>query len=131
MVAVFAIRRFSWADPPRRSARRSAPRLQRFGVLGERVVLVFTLTTTDMPGRSKPSRATSPVRGCAPEPLHDLGEVAGARVRRQQREHRAGGGEKLSTVPSIACSGSASTAIEAVCPGRRRATWVSLKLAVT
>jgi hypothetical protein len=40
-------------------------------------------------------------------------------------------GEKLSTMPSIVCSGSASTATETVCPGRRRATCVSLKLAVT
>ena len=40
-------------------------------------------------------------------------------------------GEKLSTVPSIACSGSASIAIVTGCPGRRCATCVSLKFAVT
>ena len=72
--------------------------------------LVFTLTTTDMPGRSSPSRATS----------------AGTRMRTGRRctilvklpvalsggssENTApDAGEKLSTVPSMACSGSAST----------------------
>ena len=38
-------------------------------------------------------------------------------------------GEKLATTPSNFSPGNASTVIETGCPGLRRASWVSLKLA--
>ena len=41
-------------------------------------------------------RHTDPHR----QALHDLGEIAGGVVRRQQREHRTRAGEKLSTMPA-------------------------------
>ncbi len=56
---------------------------------------MLTLTTTDMPGRSRRCAATPGGHFDAHrQPLHDLGEIAGRIVRRQQREHRARGRRK-------------------------------------
>ena len=46
------------------------------------------------------------------QPLHDLGEIAGRIVRRQQRKHRTGGRREALDRALDACSGSASTAID-------------------
>ena len=75
--------------------------------------MVFTLTTTDMPGRSNPSRATS--RGTVMRTgsrCTILVKLPVALSGGSSENTAPEAGEKLSTVPSIACSGSASTAID-------------------
>ncbi len=94
------------------------------------LALVLTLTTTDMPGRNNPSRATPAGtwmrtgRRCT-----ILVKLPVALSGGSNEKIAPEAGEKLSTVPWIACSGSASTAIVTGWPGRSRAICVSLKLA--
>src|ERR1700728_4523018 len=81
-----------------------------------------------MPGRSNPSRATS--RGTwmrTGRRCTILVKLPVALSGGSSENTAPEAGEKLSTTPSIVCSGSASTAMEAVCPWRRCATCVSLR----
>ena len=95
------LRRRRWARPlsaspsrkrrnPRRMPCVAAPRLSA-PRRSSAPVRVSTSATTDMPGRIRPSAADvgrqADAHGHA---LHDLGEVAGGVVGRQQAEHRAG-----------------------------------------
>src|SRR5262245_6195656 len=92
--------------------------------------LVSTLTTTDMPGRSRrcvvTSAGTSMRTGSRCTILVKL-PVALSGGSSENTAPEAG--DRLATLPSMTCSGRASTLIDTVWPGRRRASCVSLKLA--
>jgi hypothetical protein len=76
------------------------------------VGLVLMLTTTDMPGRSSPCVATSAGTRTRTGTRYTILVKLPVALSGGSNENTApDAGAKLSTVPSIACSGSASTLI--------------------
>ena len=92
------------------AARGLLRRARRVGGWPGGACAVSTVATTESPGRSAPTIGSSAVeRDLHRHALHDLGEIAGRVLGRQQRELRAGaGGEAVDRAAGTSC------------PGRRR-----------
>src|SRR5262249_46323171 len=90
--------------------------------------LVFTLTTTDMPGRRTCCRATSVgMRMRTGSRWTILVKLPVALSGGSSENTEPEAGDMLSMVPRTVLPGSASMLISTDCPGRRCASWVSLK----
>ena len=96
------------------------------------VDLVSTVGSADMPGRSRPFRSVVVEHDLDRHALHDLGEVAGGVVGRQQREFEAAGRRQAVDMALAVWSPWKLSIVSSTgWPLRTWVSWVSLKLATT